>query len=507
MDTPWGQGVWLGRSVMTNEHIVGLPTGVLYTRAIKTVPEEKRWNPLLYQAMVWTPWHCKESADSAPALAAWTPTEGCVACEEEAMAVRRRGRPRNHTAACLQRRAEMRMRTASTIAAPTALQPPHVEKVEVKLESTRAGAQEAPASEEAKQTNQEKPHDGGRADAGGGDVTMAEEPAPSGGAASSGSHGPPPVREGAPSGVPQKRSSEQPEEQMTKRARESIAYIAAVEKLARNECEETAVEMTAEWPSEEQQLQLKFEEFDRFEEFEAFTPVPRGDARRRPLSMVWVIEQRSGTWKARLCARPFGRPSKLADEVCCPTPFPSTIRVLLALASVRNYAAKIFDVSRAFLHTPAREDVWVEPPPEWPNPQSMVWYMNCTLYGLQEAMADFDSYFDKVLQGKLEPDGRDKTNLKRHVADPASWSGDGVFLLKHVDDGLIVGPIELIDETLEKLKQYFKLRVTEALAMGKPEKLLGGYIESRGRLRAILQGELRGGVLESPGSEQLGGCV
>jgi hypothetical protein len=45
-----------------------------------------------------------------------------------------------------------------------------------------------------------------------------------------------------------------------------------------------------------------------------------------------------------------------------------------------------------------------------------------------------------------------------------------------VDDGLIVGPIELIDEVLEKLKSYFKLKVTEELTHGKPEKLLGGYI-------------------------------
>ena len=106
IDARWSEGFWLGRSVGTGEHIVGLPTGVLQTRAVKAVPKERQWSKDALATMVWAPWHTNEAADSPPEVAQWSPTTGCAACEEEASSVpRKRGRPRHHTAACMQRRA------------------------------------------------------------------------------------------------------------------------------------------------------------------------------------------------------------------------------------------------------------------------------------------------------------------------------------------------------------------------------------------------------------------
>ena len=136
--------------------------------------------------------------------------------------------------------------------------------------------------------------------------------------------------------------------------------VGAITELARNECEEPAEEEwsnAADEPNEEEDAKLKEDEFKRFEDFNAFTAVDRSEAKTRSLSMTWVIEKRSGVKKARLCARPFGREPRRADDVYTPTPFPTTTRVLLIMASLRNFEVRFFDVSRAFLHTPIREDV------------------------------------------------------------------------------------------------------------------------------------------------------
>ena len=267
-------------------------------------------------------------------------------------------------------------------------------------------------------------------------------------------------------------------ESQTKRAKEVIGMIAAVEGLNKSDCEDEqpTIDMKNNQPDEKTLEEIKNAELERFKEYNVYTAVPRSSARGKILTMTWVIEQRSGERKARLCARPFGKAPRHADEVYCPTPFPSTIRVLLALAAVRNYAVRFFDVSRAFLHTPIREDVWIEPPVEWKGNGDEVWHMNCTVYGLQEAMVDFDTHFDDVFCGKVEPDGRDMMQMTRHVSDPACWSGEGTHVVKHVDDGVVVGPAECVNEVLAKLGQYFKLKVTDELATGRPEKLLGGYI-------------------------------
>lgn len=69
------------------------------------------------------------------------------------------------------------------------------------------------------------------------------------------------------------------------------------------------------------------------------------------------------------------------EEVSCPTPIPLTDRALTILVELRNYAVKLFDISRVFLHLPNREEVWVAPPAEWPNLNDEVWAMSCAICG------------------------------------------------------------------------------------------------------------------------------
>ena len=54
-------------------------------------------------------------------------------------------------------------------------------------------------------------------------------------------------------------------------------------------------------------------------------------------------------------------------------------------------------------------------------------------------MADFDSHFDDVLCGRKVTEDGFAMSLQRHTADPASWSGMGMLMAKHVDDGIVIG--------------------------------------------------------------------
>jgi hypothetical protein len=69
---------------------------------------------------------------------------------------------------------------------------------------------------------------------------------------------------------------------------------------------------------------------------------------------------------------------------------------------------RFFDVSRAILHTQIREKVYLELPPEYreycresynEDPGDVVWRLHCTIYGLNEAIVDFDTHYAEVSVG------------------------------------------------------------------------------------------------------------
>ena len=81
MGSPWDLGIWLGRSIRTNEHIVGTRVGVIRARTVKRHPETLKWDRELYDAMNFVPW-LMDGPVVRPE-AGWEPTPGCKACDEE----------------------------------------------------------------------------------------------------------------------------------------------------------------------------------------------------------------------------------------------------------------------------------------------------------------------------------------------------------------------------------------------------------------------------------------
>ena len=148
--------------------------------------------------------------------------------------------------------------------------------------------------------------------------------------------------------------------------------------------------------SEEEEMHAKLAEIDKLTwEHSAVSEVPREEATNNNITMTWIRTVKNGEFKYRLCCRPFSRSwveQRVKDDLSCPTPSMATARILLKREAAKGHNIKLLDISRAFLHTPCKSNVSVEPPAEHnTSVPNMIWKLCKVVYGLEEAMVEFDS--------------------------------------------------------------------------------------------------------------------
>jgi hypothetical protein len=161
----------------------------------------------------------------------------------------------------------------------------------------------------------------------------------------------------------------------------------------------------------------------------------------RPITCKWVYKIKTCSdgslepYKGRLVARGFQQEQgRDYDETFTPMAHMTTVRTLLAVASVRHWSVSQLDVQNAFLNGDLREEVYMQPPPGYYVRDGMVCRLRRSLYGLKQApRAWFERFASVVTAAGFSPNAHDPT-LFVHISPRGR-----TLLLLYVDDMIITG--------------------------------------------------------------------
>ena len=124
----------------------------------------------------------------------------------------------------------------------------------------------------------------------------------------------------------------------------------------------------------------------------------------RPITYKWVYKVKTRSdgslerYKARLVARGFQQEhDRDYDKTFAPVAHMTTVRSLLAVASVHEWSISQLDVKNVFLNGELREEVYMQPPLGYSVPEGMVCRLRRSLYGLKQAPRAWFQHFASVV--------------------------------------------------------------------------------------------------------------
>jgi hypothetical protein len=112
-------------------------------------------------------------------------------------------------------------------------------------------------------------------------------------------------------------------------------------------------------------------------------------------------------------------------DVFAPVSTVDGIRVLISLATQRDWGIRQFDVSTAYLNAPIEETIYVEPPPGFEEPDGKIWLLKKSLYGAKQSAKNWNDFLAKALR---------VYGFVLASSDHYIWTTTHLILGLHVDD-------------------------------------------------------------------------
>ncbi|KAI3729198.1 hypothetical protein L6452_17851 [Arctium lappa] len=174
---------------------------------------------------------------------------------------------------------------------------------------------------------------------------------------------------------------------------------------------------------------------------------------KRKLRVDGSIEK----FKARLVAKGFTQKEGLDYfDTYAPVALTSTIRILIALASIYKLVIHQMDVKTAFLNGELEEEVYMEQPESFivQGQEKKVCKLIKSLYGLKQAPKQWHQKFNQIiLSNGFRINESDKCVYSRFI------NGQGFIICLYVDDMLIFGTdLEQVQMTKKLLSENFDMK-------------------------------------------------
>ena len=180
------------------------------------------------------------------------------------------------------------------------------------------------------------------------------------------------------------------------------------------------------------------------------------DRGQSTISVRWVVTPKlvDGAWitKARLVARGFEENSANI-RTDSPTCMRETMKILLSVASSKQWDVNSIDIKTAFLQgKPIEREMFLKPPKE-ANCEGKIWQLNKVVYGLSDASR---VWYLRVVEELSS------LNVTTSKFDKALflWKSKGELegvLIVHVDDFLWCGTESFYQKVILKMRETFKI--------------------------------------------------
>ncbi|CAI7765406.1 unnamed protein product [Closterium sp. NIES-53] len=182
---------------------------------------------------------------------------------------------------------------------------------------------------------------------------------------------------------------------------------------------------------------------------------------REAITSKWLFKIKSDAdgkierYKSKLVAKGYHQQEKVDHKEMFPSVVKlTTLRTLLAGATIKGWVVKQLDVTTTFLNGVLEEEIFMSQPEGFDDGSGRVWKLKKALYGLKKVARQWYLKLREVLEEiGFTPSSADHSSFMLGEGEQRS------FMVIYVDDILIFSPSsDLVKEVMLKLQDKFKCK-------------------------------------------------